>query len=140
MPIGLSGHELPLPSRKPWNMSTKLTPIDPEVIAHLRQCATPQEPRLFEEIASLFLGDLEKWQASMAEAVRAEDAEKLAEAAHAIGGGGMLFGAHPLAALCRPLQGTPRPSPAEARELARKVEHECGKIRQALETEINNGR
>jgi hypothetical protein len=37
-------------------MSTKLTPIDPEKLARLRQSATPQEPRLFEEIASLFLG------------------------------------------------------------------------------------
>jgi hypothetical protein len=52
----------------------------------------------------------------------------------------MLFGAHPLAALCRPLQDTPRPSPAEARELVRKVEYECGKTRQALEAEINNSR
>src|SRR6266436_6635905 len=106
-------------------MSTKLTPIDAEVIERLRQCATPQEPHLFEEVASLFLGDLEKWLASLTEAVRAEDTEKLAEAAHAIGGGGMLFGAKQLAALCGPLQGTPRPSPAEARELAREVEHEC---------------
>ncbi len=121
-------------------MSTKLTPIDPGVIEHLRQCATPQEPHLFEEIASLFVGDLEKWLASLAEAVRTEDAEKLAEAAHAIGGGGMLFGAKQLAALCHPLQDTPRPSPAEARELAHEVERECGKIRQALEAEIKNSR
>jgi|SRR6266849_4318552 len=121
-------------------MSTKLTSIDPGVIEHLRQCATPQEPHLFEEIASLFLGDLEKWLASMDEAVRTEDSEKLAEAAHAIGGGGMLFGAKQLAALCHPLQDTPRPSPAEARELAHEVEHECDKIRQALEAEIKNSR
>jgi HPt (histidine-containing phosphotransfer) domain-containing protein len=121
-------------------MNTKPTSIDPGVIEHLRQCATPQEPHLFEEVASLFLGDLEKWLASLTEAVRAEDTEKLAEVAHAIGGGGMLFGAHPLAALCRPLQGTTRPSPAEARELAREVEHECGKLRQALEAEIKNNR
>ena len=121
-------------------MSAKLTSIDPGVIEHLRQCATPQEPHLFEEVASLFLADLEKWLASMDEAVRTEDAEKVAEAAHAMGGGGMLFGAKQLAALCHPLQDTPRPSPAEARELARKVEHECGKIRQALEAEIKNSR
>jgi len=121
-------------------MSTKLTTLDPEKLARLRQSATPQEPRLFEEIASLFLADLEKWLASMAEAVRTEDSEKLAEAAHAIGGGGMLFGAHPLATLCHTLQDTPRPSPAEARELAREVEDECGKIRQALEAEIKHSR
>ena len=76
----------------------------------------------------------------MDEAVRTEDAEKAAEAAHTMGGGGMLFGAKQLAALCHPLQDTPRPSPAEARELARKVERECGKMRQALEAGINNSR
>ena len=119
-------------------MSTILTPIDPEVVARLRQSATPQEPHLFEEIASLFLGDLEKWLGSMDEAVSAQDSEKLAEAAHAIGGGGMLFGAHPLATMCHSLQDTPRPSPGEARKLARKVKRECGKIRQALEAEIKN--
>jgi|SRR5579863_56875 len=119
-------------------MSMKLTPIDLEVVARLRRSATPQDPHLFEEIASLFLGDLEKWLASMDEALRTEDAEKLAEAAHAMGGGGMLFGAHPLATLCHSLQETPRPSPIEARELARKVKHECDKIRQALEAEIKN--
>ena len=121
-------------------MSTQLTSIDPEAVARLRRSATPQDPHLFEEIASLFLGDLEKWLGSLGEAVRAEDAKKLAEVAHAIGGGGMLFGAHPLAALCHSLQGTPRPSPAEARELAREVEDECAKIRQALEAEIKNSR
>ena len=119
-------------------MSMKLTPIDLEVVARLRRSATPQDPHLFEEIASLFLGDLEKWLASMDEALRTEDAEKLAEAAHAMGGGGMLFGAHPLATLCHSLQDTPHPSPIEARELARKVKHECDKIRQALEAEIKN--
>jgi HPt (histidine-containing phosphotransfer) domain-containing protein len=121
-------------------MSTKLTPIDPGVIEHLRQCATPQEPHLFEEVALLFLADLDKWLASMDEAVRAEDAKRFAETAHAIGGGGMLFGAKQLSALCHPLQDTPRPSRAEARELAREVEHECGTIRQALEAEIKNSR
>ena len=119
-------------------MSTQLTSIDPEAVARLRRSATPQDPHLFEEVASLFLGDLEKWLASLDEALRTEDAEKLAEAAHAIGGGGMLFGAHPLATLCHSLQDTPRPSPIEARELARKVKHECGQIRQALEAEIKN--
>lgn len=121
-------------------MSTQFTSIDPEAVARLRRSATAEDPHLFDEVASLFLEDLEKWLVAMASAVGTQDSEKIAEAAHAIGGGGMLFGAHPLAALCRSLQDLPRPSPAEARELAREVEHECVKIRHALEAEIKNSR
>jgi HPt (histidine-containing phosphotransfer) domain-containing protein len=56
-------------------MSTQLTSIDPEAVARLRRSATPEDPHLFEEIASLFLGDLEKWLESLTEAMRAEDTE-----------------------------------------------------------------
>src|SRR5712692_8102839 len=74
--------------RGAWTMQTDEIPIDPEVLRQLRLRATPTEPHFFEDIVSLFLADLEKQLASIDEGLRTQDSEKLAKAAHAIGGGG----------------------------------------------------
>jgi HPt (histidine-containing phosphotransfer) domain-containing protein len=82
---------------------------------------------------TLFISDSEKRMSSMVEALEQNKADRLAAAAHGLGGGGVIIGAYRLAELCSPLQELPRVAESERRELVGAIQKEYAEVRHLLD-------
>jgi histidine phosphotransfer protein HptB len=113
-------------------MYTQCSSIDSDVIARLRRLTTPQDPCFFEDMVTLFISDSEKRMSSLVEALRQNRVDRLAAAAHGLGGGAVIIGAYRLAELCSPLQELPRATESEMRELVEAIQKEYAEVRDLL--------
>lgn len=110
-------------------MRPRDTPVvDIQAIKGLRARATADAPDFFYEMVAIFIREIDKRQISMREALERGDADGLSRAAHSLGGSAKLFGAMPLAELCRQLQVDPHPGMTETRAIVTAIERECADV------------
>ena len=119
-------------------MQTQNSSIDSDVIARLRRLTTPQDPYFFEDMVTLFISDSEKRMSSLAEALEQNKRDRLAAAAHGLGGGAVIIGAYRLAKLCSPLQELPRGPESEMRELVEAIQKEYAEVRHLLDLALKS--
>jgi histidine phosphotransfer protein HptB len=119
-------------------MQTQGNSIDSDVIGRLRRLTTPQDPRFFEDMVTLFISDSEKRISSIIEASGQNKVDRLAAAAHGLGGGAVVIGAFRLAELCSPLQKLPRVPESEMRELIAAIRKEYAEVRHLLDLALKS--
>ncbi len=110
--------------------------IDPQALARLRARATADAPDFFVEMATMFIAEIDRRRAVIADALAREDSDALARAAHSLGGSAKLFGAMRLAEFCGRLQSAPYPSIAEARAIVAAMSIECDEVRRLVKAEV----
>ncbi len=134
-----SGHRAPRASTEagaaPREGASQEGPLDPSVLAGLRELQIEGRPEFAAEVAAIFLQEAPARVAALRETVSRGDAQALARAAHALKGSSANVGARRLAFLCGELEamGRSRPTPAAAKVL-RRLEQELDRVRAALES------
>jgi histidine phosphotransfer protein HptB len=113
-------------------MQSQSCSVDSDVIARLRRLTTPQDPGFFEDMVTLFITDSEKRLSSMLEALQLNNTNRLAAAAHGLGGGAVIIGAYHLAELCSPLQQLPALPESENPKLVRAIQQEYAEVHRLL--------
>jgi PAS domain S-box-containing protein len=78
--------------------------LDPEVVERLRALATTDDPAVFGEIYTAFVGSAEEYLAALREARQTGDADALRRAAHALKGASASVGGTNMAELCGQLE------------------------------------
>ena len=108
--------------------------LDPEVLANLRDLG---DPELLTELAEMFFDDATSRLAEMREAVEAGDAAGVKRVAHTLKGSSGNMGAARMSAICAELQDVGDSGDlAPARGLLEDLEDEFGRVRPALEAEL----
>jgi HPt (histidine-containing phosphotransfer) domain-containing protein len=108
--------------------------LDPEVLANLRDLG---DPELLAELAEMFFDDATSRLAEMREAVEAGDAAGVKRVAHTLKGSSGNMGAARMSAICAELQDVGDSGDlAPARGLLEDLEDEFGRVRPALEAEL----
>jgi HPt (histidine-containing phosphotransfer) domain-containing protein len=108
--------------------------LDARVLAGLREYQRPGEPDFLTHLIGIFLDDLSLRLESIRNAQTLADLETLRSAAHALKGASGELGAKRLHALCAELEATARGGIlATVQQLAREVEDEALRVRQALD-------
>jgi two-component system, sensor histidine kinase and response regulator len=112
--------------------------LDPEVLANLRDLG---DAELLTELAEMFFDDATSRLAELREAVEAGDAAGVKRVAHTLKGSSGNMGAMRMSALCAGLQDVGDSGDlAPARGLLEDLEDEYGRVRPALEAELEGGR
>jgi HPt (histidine-containing phosphotransfer) domain-containing protein len=106
--------------------------VDRDALDSLRERATADAPNFFIEMVAIFTREIDKRRATIADALARGDCEGLARAAHSLGGSAKLFGAMPLAELCRQLQVIPYPAIEDARTIVAAIEEQCRGVREII--------
>ncbi len=108
--------------------------LDARVLAGLREYQRPGEPDFLTHLIGIFLDDLSLRLEIIRNAQTLADLETLRSAAHALKGASGELGAKRLHALCAELEATARRGIlATVQPLAREVEDEAVRVRQALD-------
>ena len=111
--------------------------LDPEVLANLRDLG---DAELLAELAGMFFDDASSRLEELREAVGAGDAAGVERVAHTLKGSSGNMGATRISAICSELQDVGAPGNlARARELFGGLEEEFGRVRPALEAEVEGG-
>src|SRR5215210_1918033 len=112
--------------------------LDPEVLASLRDLG---DAGLLTELAEMFFDDASSRLAELREAVEAGDAEGVKRVAHTLKGSSGNMGAARMSAICAGLQDVGTSGDlARAPGLLEELEEEFGRVRPALEAELEGGR
>lgn len=117
-------------------MDTRIASVDRAVLAHLRSLATGDQPDFFYEMVRLFLTDMDHWLATLLLAHLKQDRKLLGRAAHAIGGGAMIFGASRLVEMCGDLREIELPGFDETAARVDAIKRECAEVRRILQNEL----
>ncbi|HEV2743728.1 MAG TPA: response regulator, partial [Rubrobacter sp.] len=111
--------------------------LDPEVLANLRDLG---EAELLAELAGMFFDDATSRLGELREAVEAGDAAGVERVAHTLKGSSGNMGAARMSAICAELQDVGASGDlARAPNLLEGLEEEYGRVRQALEAEMEGG-
>ena len=111
--------------------------LDPEVLANLRDLG---DAELLAELAEMFFGDASSRLGELREAVEAGDAARVGRVAHTLKGSSGNMGARRMAAICAELQDVGDSGDlAQAPGLLEGLEEEFGRVRPALEAELEGG-
>ncbi len=109
-------------------------PLDADVVASLRESG---EPGLLSELAAMFFDDASSHLGDLREAVAAGDAPAVERTAHTLKGSSGMMGAREMAATCSDLQELGESGDLSgAPELLGRLEEEFGRVRPALEAEV----
>jgi len=114
-------------------------PLDPDVLAGLRELQQDGEPDLLAELVEIFVSDTELRLAALREAVESGDASGVEQIAHAIKGSAGNMGARSMSVLTADLQDIG--ASGDLAGAAQKLEHleeEYGRVRPAL-AELTKG-
>ena len=124
------------PSRAAANGSDRA--LDPEVLAGLRELG---DAELLAELAEMFLDDASSRLADLREALKESDTRTLERAAHTLKGSSGNMGATRMSAICAELHDIGvSGNLAGAPELLERLEEEFGRVRPALEEELEKDR
>jgi CheY-like chemotaxis protein/HPt (histidine-containing phosphotransfer) domain-containing protein len=108
--------------------------LDPEVVASLRELG---DAELLTELADMFFGDASSRLGDLREAVEAGDAAGVNRLAHTLKGSSGNMGATRMAAICAELQDVGASGDLGAAPgLLKQLEEEFGRVRPALEAEV----
>jgi len=111
--------------------------LDPEVLASLRDLG---DVELLTELAEMFFGDVSSRLGELREAVEAGDAAGVERVAHTLKGSSGNIGATRMSAICAELQDVGVSGDlARAPGLLERLEEEFGRVRPALEAELEGG-
>ncbi|MDQ3316661.1 MAG: response regulator, partial [Actinomycetota bacterium] len=111
--------------------------LDPEVLASLRDLG---DVELLTELAEMFFGDASSRLGELREAVEAGDAAGVERVAHTLKGSSGNMGATRMSAICAELQDVGVSGDlARAPGLLERLEEEFGRVRPALEAELEGG-
>lgn len=127
----------PLPDR-PVHSSASDRPLDPDVIATLKALGGDDDPDLFSDLVSMFMGDTPPRLQAIAEAIEAGDADSLEKVAHALKSSCGNLGATVLSELCREIEMAGRNGDVEsARGLIDLTRTQYERVREALLAEVD---
>ena len=111
--------------------------LDPEVLANLRDLG---DAELLAELAGMFFDDASSRLGELREAIGAGDAAGVERVAHTLKGSSGNMGATRMSAICAELQDIGASGElARAPDLLEGLEEEFGRIRPALEAEMEGG-
>ena len=111
--------------------------LDPEVLANLRDLG---DAELLAELAGMFFDDASSRLEELREAIEAGDAAGVKRVAHTLKGSSGNMGAARMSAICSELQDVGASGDlARARGLLERLEEEFGRVRPALEAELEDG-
>lgn len=111
--------------------------LDLDVIATLKALGGDEDPELFGDLVSMFLGDTPPRLLAMDEALTASDMDALEKAAHALKSSCGNLGATTLAQLCRDIEFAGRSGDVEAaRPLVEATKAQYEAVRRALRAEL----
>ncbi|MGB6554026.1 MAG: response regulator [Candidatus Binataceae bacterium] len=111
--------------------------VDPAALRNL-EAAADDGPEFVRQLITVFLADLDDRVAAMRSGAGAGDPTSIAHAAHALKGSCGHFGAKRLLELCRELEAQARAGSSDgaAAAIIDSIEHECARVRGALESHL----
>jgi len=115
-------------------------PLDPEILASLRNLAGAGDPGLLEELVGLFVEDAEPRLAALREAIEAGDAGAVERSAHTLKGSAGNMGASRMSEAAARLQDAAAAGDLEgASGMLDELEAEYGRAKPALEALVSGG-
>jgi signal transduction histidine kinase/CheY-like chemotaxis protein len=112
-------------------------PIDPLVLASLRELQGEGEPEILSELIDLFLDEVPQQLGALREAVEKDDAPSVERIAHTLKGSSGNMGATRMAQICAELEDVGASGDlSRAPELLERLEEEFWRVRLALESEV----
>ncbi len=109
------------------------TVLDDAVLANLREYQNPGEPDFVTELIGIFSDDLTNQLAQITAGLRAGDAKRVCQAAHALKGASGELGARRMREICERLElSAAQGSISDAPAMARELEDEAVQVRAAL--------